>query len=350
MRATATLITFVTWTNVHAFPQYRIEFLRDIDGTEIRGMKTNERGDYVGFRPNFGGIVAFVNGQRHFVTETGSVGFEIADINENGVLAGNTDDGRMFTWSVETGLVELPHPTSGFGQYEISGINDDGTVVGVWASDDRSYILASFTITPDRQITLHNSGFLARDINNAGRAVGTAGFQQGFYRDIGGVEQLTAQYGTSSRPNVIDNDGTMYGWGTPLFANGQNAVLRYRTPNTVEELFRGDLFGSVPVSSGAGELAITIRPPGGLPTLNLWSEESGLVDISDLLDEESRALNLVPWIPRDMNASGMITALVRPSDQSAGFRTAILTPVPEPGTMLALGAGLAALLRRKRAT
>lgn len=351
MRIIALVIVSGAWANAHAFPQYRIEFLQDVDGAELSTVKLNDRGDYVGFRPNFGGIVAFVNGQRHFVTETGLVGFEIADINENGVLAGNTDDGRMFTWSVGTGLVELPHPTASFGQYEISAINDDGTVVGRWLSDDRSYGLASFTITSDRLITLHNAGYFAHDINNSGRTVGSAGFSQGFYRDMGGLEQLTAPFGNSARPITIDNNGTMYGIGAPTInPEGFLAVLRYRTDDSVEELFRSNLHGSVPVSSGAGEIAISIRPAGGIPTLNLWSEESGLENIISLLDEDSRALNLVPFFARDMNSQGMVTALVRPADQSFGPRTAILRPVPEPGTALALGAGLAALLRRRRTT
>lgn|GEM_PF-3011120 len=335
-----------------AFPQYRLEFLRDIDGVELLVPKINDRGDIIAYRPNFGGIVAFVNGQRYFVSESASANFGITDINEQGVAAVYTDDGRMYTWSVQTGLVELPRPSASPSTYRIHAINDNGTIVGRQFSADGSFAISDFTITADRQVIVHHVAYVGLDINNSDRAVGAAGDIAGFYRDLGSAEQFVQGFGTESRPELIDDDGTMYGTGfDPNFnPNARLSILRWQTPDTVEELYRGFWQGDI-YSSGNGLLAASFSPiRNGRATVHVWSGSSGFVNTADLLDSDSRALNLIPFTSWDLNASGVISVDVRQTDQSIGFRSAILRPVPEPGTMLVLGAGLIALLRRKRTT
>jgi len=333
-----------------AFPQYRLEFLRDIDGVELRPRKVNDRGDLIAERPNFGGFVAFVDGQRHLISPPNQAVFDVVDINEHGVTALTSDNGRMYTWSVQTGLVELPQPSVSPSMYIIHAINDNGTIVGRQYSEDGSFAISDFTITSDRQVIVHNVAFVGLDINNSDRAVGAVVNDAGFYRDLGGTEHLVTGFGRWSHPEFIDNDGTMYGVGFEPSINGGLSVLRWRSPNQVEQLFRGFRQHEMRYS-GNGTLAMTLSPvSNGRGVVHLWSEESGLRNTIDLMDTDSRALNLEPFAAWDINSSGVAIASVRAPSQSFGDRAAVLRPVPEPGTVLALTAGLAALLGRRRTT
>lgn len=77
----------------------------------------------------------------------------------------------------------------------------------------------------------------------------------------------------------------------------------------------------------------------------VYSSIEGTININNLIVER--------------NFNGIVGSVSRITDNRVAFGMALvdgtakpvlLTPVPEPGTVLALGAGLAVLLRRKRAT
>ena len=74
-----------------------------------------------------------------------------------------------------------------------------------------------------------------------------------------------------------------------------------------------------------------------------WTEGEGVLDLNTLMDPSGAG-----WILRDasgLNNRGMIVGWGIRNGQSRVF---LMTPVPEPATLAALGFGAALLLRRRR--
>lgn len=80
--------------------------------------------------------------------------------------------------------------------------------------------------------------------------------------------------------------------------------------------------------------------------LYLGNSYSNLVLMSSLLDSESAALHLNLHTAWDYQDDGSM--LVNYIDAAHNFRTALLTPVPEPGSLAVLALGAVGLMRRRR--
>lgn len=77
----------------------------------------------------------------------------------------------------------------------------------------------------------------------------------------------------------------------------------------------------------------------------LWHADTGIVNVNQLLASNSQQYHITRLY--HLTSGGVMSGQTTINGVS---RDVVLTPVPEPGTVLALGAGLAALLRRRRAT
>jgi len=77
----------------------------------------------------------------------------------------------------------------------------------------------------------------------------------------------------------------------------------------------------------------------------LWHADTGIVNVNELLESNSQQYHITRL--HHLTSGGVMSGQTIINGVS---RDVVLTPVPEPGTVIALGAGLAALLRRRRAS
>jgi probable HAF family extracellular repeat protein len=333
---------------VIAAPTYTVRQVATPSGwSDMQGTQINASGQVTGAVsiPSAGTSQAFLfDGTTtislgSLIGSTGrSAGF---GINASGTVAG---------WSVKSGgeasfrysggtmvNIEPSGPTS--NSY---GINNAGAMTG--ARGSHAYLYDG---------TMHDLGApgsnsnrsIGHDINNSNVVVGQID-------DVGGAYQDRAFYydgtihvigalagGTRSAAMALNDAGVIVGWSTTSGLNNTHAFLYNGT--TMLDLGVGvaediNAAGQVVISNGAG--------PGGRATLY---DNGALFDINSLISPTDPFFNtIVLRSATSINDAGQILAI---GGGPGTHLTYVLTPVPEPSSLIALGFGAAALLGSIRA-
>lgn len=285
-----------------------------------------------------------------------SIGY---DLNDAGNVVGASNiatDGfnHAFLKELGSGMVDLGNLGGEFA--ESRGINASDWVTGYsWINGGGS--TRAFLKKPGS--AMQNLGTL--DGNSYGRAINDAGQIAGDYDLSGGDRHAFrwsegggmvdigvlsgGHYAVSSR---INSGGAVVGYSTTTESGSTYAAFVYRDGFGMTQLagLRGlgeyddrargiNAAGDAVGSSWTGTSGDTSRAV-------LWAAGGGVVDLNTLIDPGSGWELTVAY---GINDAGQITGYGKVDGDVRGF---VMTPVPEPGTLVALLGGVAVIFRLKR--
>jgi len=348
-------------------PQYRAtQFTLPWDATVGRG---NSRGDIVYNR-------SFEGRQRTFVRTLdgsttmlpllpGALATAGVALNDQGAVAVAGflvgDASRVYTWSGSAGYVQMPEqpgpidsnqePTditnNGVVSWSTSGFLGAGNARGLWN-----------TITDEVRHMPDTAGghTVIRDLSEGGYAVGDSSWSRfgALYRPDGTSVQLrsSAAYFSSFSMNGggarVSNNGTAVSRAS-VSVNGVTTSATYiwdGNGQVIEERINPG-FAYTGISGDSLIAGVAGTPNGGSPFLYQIGETRVPLESRILERNFTGELFGTPTAILDNHA-----VLISQGGGGVGIPRSyvFLTPVPEPGTVLALGAGLAALLRCRRAS
>jgi probable HAF family extracellular repeat protein len=329
IRLVIALMTFFTLADrASAVVVYTIKDLGILDGGSSRGQAVNSLGQATGYIDYPGG---------------------------------NTS--AFFYNGVTTALIQTQPNSVGIG----FGINDNGDVVGVTAT--RSFLYSGGTSQP-----IGGPGFTANDINNAGQIVG-ADFIDSFSRAVvfsGNTETVIGPAGQHSVASAISDTGIVAGYRYTQNSPQLTEAFVYKDGVTT---FLGTMAGNSSVATGVNSLGHVvgyttgpnnfrqgffydgqaIHPLGGF--LYGINDDDRIVgggslyvagvaySLNTLIAPGSGWTNLDP---EAISNAGYITGTGRFHGVEHAF---LLTPVPEPATIILATAGFAGItcigLRRR---
>lgn len=285
---------------------------------EGEAYKINNQGQIVGWSATESGSWRATIWNGGVATNIGTLGSGVSsfamNINDNGVVAGSsyfgTAGSHAFTWTAGGGLVDYGSFTPGHSMYYagFNGINNNGFLVGtgyrlfspyhaVWANAGQGSIT-------DLAAPGQFSHSMANAVNDAGVVVG--------YSNNGSGSEHAGIFTGPGQFTSIDTLGL--GASRAFDVNESNWIV-------------GDAFGEV-----NGEWVQTA----------FLYRDGVMIDLSSVLPASSGWSAVT--IANGINEQGQIVGVGIYNGQQTAF---VMTPVPEPASMVALGLGAAALLRRR---
>jgi len=319
-----------------ALPQYRAEEILAPRDTEFRGM--NSLGVVVGRSPHatgVSGVIRHVNSTLVFVSPPpGYEGYQVnfTDINNSGQIAGTlihafNGTGKGFVYTEEGGFrIMNSAPNEAIAS---SSMTEDGLMAftfsggsGLWNPDTNAF-------TPIAQYGL-------RSAREGGRATGRNwSWHNGTFTSLQTNGLAFSQSIASS--GVVVGYKLLNGRMSAQFWN-ENGTLRYSDDN-----FQ---FHSILNDINTSEIGVGARAAiGGNVVGTIFTMELGHVDVNSLIVEQDFSGGVGELLGIEDNGKIFGRRVTNGS-----YQHFYLEPVPEPGTVVALSAGLAALLRRKRTT
>lgn len=272
---------------------------------------------------------------------------------------------RAFVWQAGTGLIDLGDLPAGGNTSRADAINDFGLAAGRGGGQFNlhpTYGFLSFNhatafaaggavldLEPTTEATLNSIG---RGINNQGTVVGERETSQGWRAmvwttdgqalNLGGAWGLG---GTGENSNSFARDINNDGWVALQLPLGDGAstaaVWREAAGFTAIDLLPGASSASANALNDDGVVVGTAGIFGISGTRAwAWSFDDGLIDLSSRLDPDTGD----GWTIMDatgLSENGFIVG--RAYSSTLGYRSVLLTPVPEPSAMAMLTAGLAIL-------
>lgn len=308
-------------------PVLAVEYtLHDLGYGEAFGI--NDLGYFTGWRKVAGSDRAFIWSASTGFVDILNIGFfgTGRDINNVREVAG---DGWI--WSQNKGLIPLVRPDGSEGTASCA-INNSGEIVGWERYNGYEAVLWSDSQTRN----VLTSGW-AYDINNHATVVGefqpSSGEDHAFmWSQSGGLVDI-GDFGTIyARADGINDQDQVVGTYHP----GDN-VRGYLWSQSGGLIDLGTLGGyhsyAFRISNNAQVVGCSMFQPGNATVhAFIWDASSGMIDLGG--GTSSKAL--------DINDMGQIIGTFR--DDENKEHIALWTPVPEPLGMLALGAGLFALI------
>lgn len=279
--------------------------LGTLGGARSTGLGVNDQGDVVGWA-------------------NGPSGATTAFVYSNGVM---TD-------------LNTAHGTPSWNLSYAWDINSSGQITGVGtgANGDRAYLLSGGQLFDLG--TLGGSRSDGYGINEAGDVVGRARtateqnhaflYSNGFMIDLGTLG------GTSSQAWDINDNGQVAGWATD--ANGDRMAFLYENGTMFALADLGGGFNQAYGINDQGEVAGQARNAAGESVAALWIGSEAF-DLNELVIGATGWTFDFAW---DINDQGWIVG--NATDAQGNLHAFLLTPVPEPATLVIFGGGLLALL------
>lgn len=332
--------------------QFTVTVLDQMQGYAAWDM--NDRGDVVGWRDDGAGhntAYRYANGQHQSLASAfGGLHSAASSINESGDICGwRTTASNQLSVLLRNGTATIL-PTGGFSGMLAHDINDQGDIVGnAWAGTDPrtcGFLYRNGTTIDIGTLGGHTQ---ALAINDHGAVTGysnssTTGKDHVFRYANGQMTDL-GTLGNGSSASDINNVGQIV--GTYVDANYRSRPFLYNGTDFVD---LGTLGGSSATASSlndqgwiVGQSAVTV--PSTYGTHAFLYKSGTMYDLNALIDP---GLGLELYGAATVNDSGQILC------SAAGFRTVLLTPVPEPATfglvgIAALSCLIAGAVRRRKA-
>ena len=334
---------FLTNTAFAEVLQYEITDLGSLGGGWSVANAINEAGQVVG-------ISSTTNHTDHaFLWDNGEMidlgalpgpaGYsEAHSINDVGQVVGSSGlEGSAFIWDSTDGMRYL----DGIGDSESNArcINNNGQMVG-WAFGS----FGSAFLWDDGEMT--NLGPVTPfGINDAGQVVGEeyiSGQTHAFLWDDGDTIDLGTLGGSSSRAYAINEAGQVVGWAD-LAGSDKHAFL-WEDGEMIDLGTLGGSNSNAYAINNAGQIvgsSYLDSPSIGYRGF-LWDSENGMIELSDLLFDDSGWERLTS--AKAINNYGQIVGVGRINGEGHAF---LMTPVPEPATLLLVALGSLVLRRKK---
>ena len=227
-------------------------------------------------------------------------------ISDNEVVAGNLQDGSLFSfaWSAQTGFEVL---TLGGSSSLVSGISANGIVSGAADTPGGTEVLGFIWTAADGLVTIGDLGggyTVPQSVNSSGVVVGDASTAERrdhafVWTAAGGIVDLDPTGLDDSAGRFVTEDGSLI-IGSIYAATGWRIFAWTKTAGLTD-------IGSVgrdmlpEIMNRQGALAGTVQREDGTEGTFFWSQANGLEDIGSLGGDEIR--------PTAMNDAGTIVGL-----------------------------------------
>jgi probable HAF family extracellular repeat protein len=274
------------------------------------------------------------------------------DINDNGQIVGRAGSGDMMPLpgpGVRPGAAVVWDATNGLrylgtlgGSSEALEINNAGQIVG--SSQNELFADRAFLWTEENGMqdlgTLGGLESRGNGINSFGQVVGYStrsdGFEHAFIWDsVAGMIDLAPDSVLSSRAWGINDQGQIVG----EIQGAIRSAFVWDSQQGLQILDQpGARFSSATAINNAGQILGAGDPSGLHPELVLWDPINGLRALTDLIPADSG------WqleFASDINDRGQIVGYGYINGEVRGF---LMTPVPEPSTLVLVGTGAVAIV------
>lgn len=273
--------------------------------------------------------------------------FSVSDINNVGQAAGYGESwqhGARLVPGQALGWGNLP----GYTHTQARGINDLGAMVGsAWNGEEPSRAVRfgtnfTYTLLPTLNV---NQDAAAFRVNSAGTAVGLSSSKAVMWTSnntLINLHSMLPAEATASQATDINDAG----WITGHFYNNNLDFRAFRfnfeTGMTFFDALPGDSYVNACAINNLGQIVGRSRRTESVGRFDAFIYDSnGVTNLNDLIAPSSG------WIlndASDINDNGYIVGRGTFNGVETNY---MLKPVPEPGSIMALTIGVAALLRRR---
>lgn len=325
---------------------YNITAIGSTDWGTVAPYSINDMGQVAGiFNAGTAQKGAFLWDSENGITDLGTLGgdwSEARGINNNGQVVGRSAniDGKSHVFLWEDGIMSNLG-TLGTEWSIPYGINNNGQIVGY--SNDIGFVWDSASGMTDLG-TLGGSFSIAYSINDIGQVVGrsenTNGNPHAFLWEDGVMSDLGTLGGRSSKTLDINETGQAVGLSDTGIRNYYHAFL-WDNANGITDLgtLGGD-FSEAYAINNDGQVIGDSDVVGDPADHAFLYKDGEMLDLNNLISPSSG------WLlthAQNINSSGQIVGNGIFGGEGRAF---LLTPIPEPATILLFGLG-ALILRRK---
>ncbi|MCC7408110.1 MAG: DUF3466 family protein [Phycisphaeraceae bacterium] len=316
-------------------------------GSEARAV--NEAGQVAGYGATLAGHTeAFLWTPDGSAFNLGTYGDDrdsiASGINDSGEVVGTSnvwvgadEPNRAFIWSEEDGMRLLGSLDDDWNQAFAEDINNNREVVGSSTSTGFRAFLWTETDGMHDLGTLGGGETHARAINELGEVAGDSkdlhGYQHAFFwsETLGLVDLGTLANDMRSFGLDINDLGQVVGWSRSANLSEDRAFL-WTEQDGMQDI--GTLGGTDSAACAINNLGQVVgySYEDGLPRAFIWSPDSGILDLNDLVVPEADYFHLA--VAFDINDAGQIVGY--------GY-------IPEPATLLLLLLPACGLLNRRSA-
>lgn len=360
-RLPALVVPFAAIGIAHAQTTYHVSVVAPFFASNVSGFSIaalNDAGDFAGTYRTSAGYTPYLyrGGTVQAITTPGeNYRYAVSALNNTGTVVGNLDygsynDGHAYTY---LNGVFTPFSTALYPDPDANAmdVNDAGAIVG-YSQGSPNYVDRA-TLWQNGQTTLLPSpsgatSTFAFSVNSSGSVLATAYYSSQSPRVflLDGTAQTDLGEGSATVLNNVgqailrsyNNPGhEMYDYRTVFWSNGvrtdigdfgDTGIFRYASMVEGHDI------------NDAGQIVGTVREINSNPLRGFLYQNGSMVDLTTLVDGGWTITSA-----QAINASGIIAAT---ATRNGVTTDVLLKPVPEPASLIALGLGSTAFLRRRR--